>query len=182
LAGDPDPANRANEALARLSPLLRDHLRARYRLLIHLEQDLVQQTLADLFALLGRRTALPSDDELSALAFTILKRRVADLFRSEARSRAWQELGSEPLQEAESPSAERVARYRRLMALVLSQIGELPPDDQRLLLADVTPGSSNDAFSASERQRLSRLRKQLRTTIQREVGAPLEQYLGGHDG
>jgi DNA-directed RNA polymerase specialized sigma24 family protein len=165
-------------AASDIVPDLRAMLRGRYRLLAHLQDDLIQQTLSDLHGyLLAASKPDMSDEDLRAITFSILKRRVADAFRDDARRRALNEALDEPASEPTAPSAERVVRYRRMLQAVLRHVGELDPGDQALLLAEVTPGAEAGAMSPAQRKRLSRLRERIRAALERELGATPSDYL-----
>jgi DNA-directed RNA polymerase specialized sigma24 family protein len=162
--------------------MLREHLRGRFRLLLHIEDDLVQQTLIDLDRFLASRTEPVPDDELRAVGYTIFTRRIADTFRAEAREKALWSLTADSLEERQSPSAETVVRYRRMLVSVLRRIGAMAPEDQTLLLREVMPGSESGPQSPNDRKRLSRLRKELAAAIEHEVGTSPKNYLGGASG
>jgi DNA-directed RNA polymerase specialized sigma24 family protein len=178
---DQEAQDRAAAAARDVAPSLRQHLRSRFRLLAHEEDDLVQQTLVDLHVFLAKQdTSALTDSDLRALAFTIFNRRIADRIRADARDRAFASL--QLLDEPAAPSSERVVRYRRLLVAVLRHVASLSPDDQLLLLEDVLPQAKEAAHSGSDRKRRTRLRQMLSVAIEREFGAQPKDYMGETDG
>ena len=148
-----------------LAPELRRFLRSRYRLVSDPE-DLVQETLSDLYRhLLGRDAAQVSNDELRALSFTILKNRVADRYRAEARAFAAKSAAGEQDIEAAAPSSERVAGYRELLTLVLGFMATMDESDRSLLWNEAVGSDRTAGLGAADRQRLSRLRARLRRLL-----------------
>lgn len=149
-----------------LTPALRQFLRSRFRLVSD-HEDLVQQTLSDLHRfLLTRLPKRPyAEDETRALAFSILKRRVADRFRNEARSFAALELGRARNELSLEPSAETVAGYRELLGTVLNFIAEMDGADRQLLLSEALGTDRSGSLPPADRQRLSRLRERLRKRL-----------------
>jgi DNA-directed RNA polymerase specialized sigma24 family protein len=178
--GDPRTDQREEfERLAEsLSPALRRYLRRRFHALGAEHDDLIQDTLADLLAYLERREgAVPSDQEVTALAFAILKRRAADRYRDAARRAA---AGLPEELPAEDADVEKGARYRQLLAAVLLLLTDLDDESQRLLLREqLLPGDAPEVLSAAQRKRLSRLREELRRRLRSRFGTSPEDFLKG---
>lgn len=159
-----DAGKLAEAAALDIAPQLKQFLRTHYRLVPD-HDDLVQQALGDLFRfLLNRSGSGTSPDELRALAFAILKRRVSDRFREDAKKFALQSR-NQGGQESLAPSTETVAGYRELLAAVLGFIAEMDEDDRSLLLNEAVGSERNQAMPPVERKRLSRLREQLRQLL-----------------
>lgn len=174
-------AGKLAEAAARdIAPQLEQFLRTRYRL-VRDHDDLVQQTLSDLFRyLLNRNASETPPDELRALAFSILKRRVSDRFREEARNFALRSCHPGD-HESLAPSTETVASYRELLTTVLGFIAEMNENDRSLLLNEAIGSERALAMPAAERQRLSRLRGQLRQLLLRKGVSPQDIKEDTHD-
>lgn len=157
----------AEAAALDIAPQLKKFLRTHYRLVPD-HDDLVQQTLANLFRYLLNRSGFEtSPDELRALAFAILKRRISDRFREDAKRFALQN-SSNSGQESFAPSTETVAGYRELLATVLGFIAEMDEDNRSLLLNEAVGSERTQAMPPAERKRLSRLREQLRQLLLRK--------------
>jgi DNA-directed RNA polymerase specialized sigma24 family protein len=161
-----------------IAPDLRRLLRSRYRLVPD-HDDLIQDTLLDLQVYLRTRELDGPPDSLRALAFTILKRRVMDRFREEAKSYAAGVIDASP--EPTTQSAETVASYRQLLVAVLGLIARMDPADRDLLLDEAAGSDRQSAMSAATRQRLSRLRGQLREFL-RQKGVSPGDLKEGNDG
>ena len=71
----PDARGASEQRFESIRTELRNFLRRRYRLLANEHEDLLQQTLADLFEATQSRLAPVPDEELTALAYAILRRR-----------------------------------------------------------------------------------------------------------
>lgn len=164
-------------AIRSLIKSLRNYLGARYHFVAD-HEDLVQQTLADLYgAASAKQDGFAEQDQITPLAFTILKRRIADRFRIEAKEFAWAMLAEN---EQVAPSTEVVAMYRQRLALTMAFIAELPAADRMLLLHSSQDGDSF-AMPATDRKRLSRLRIQLRDLLERKALSS-GKTRGGNDG
>jgi DNA-directed RNA polymerase specialized sigma24 family protein len=134
----------------------------------------------------------PVRDERSHLhkvAIVILKRRIADKFRGTLarQSQSLNALNDDVLDsEAVGPerrliSKERQLSVRRLLAVVRSALDQMPPED-RDLIALISQGvAPRAALSDRDRQRLSRIRKRLRTHIARRLGYEVADLLKADD-
>lgn len=168
---------------ALLSPLLRQFLRRRYRLLASEHDDLVQQVLEGFLRFLSTHAgSIPPSTEWPAIGLTILKRRIADRFRDSAlrAAVAIEELDEDEAQLVDqSAGVDDVVRYRRLLSTVFVLISEMGSADQALLLDEVaTPGGPEVAMSSTDRKRLSRLRESLRERLLLKFGVKPEDYFG----
>jgi DNA-directed RNA polymerase specialized sigma24 family protein len=157
---------------------LENHLRRRYRLLRNEHEDLLQQTLSDLFEATRDRLATFPDEELTALAYAILKRRIVDRFRRETRS-VIQDMPSDAVPEPHDDGTfvDRM-HYRRLLRAVLSLVDELTPE-QKALVLDESASNADGSRTPAQRQQLRRLRAHLRSRLATEYGIRIDdQSLG----
>lgn len=181
VAGRPGPeADRG--AIEALLPGLRTHLLAYLRR--HLPQleadheDLVQETLAGVvgWARRGERRKLPAP-EAKALATVILKRRVADLFRVQARQWALHQAIDPKETSPTGPDARQLLLTRALRCAV-AFLADADPEDRELVTLLVGESSWNRPLTAGERKRLQRLRGRLRTYILEHLGDSVSEILG----
>ncbi|UTY58323.1 hypothetical protein [Massilia sp. erpn] len=149
--------------------------------------DLAAQTLSDVWSYLGGlQGATPlARDEVRKLAFTVFRRRAADLFRRRAQQPL---LSMEEVPDAvqtvaeEGPGKERALLYRRMLRICLAEMAGVNEED-RLLLARVADldsayvAADHEALAPRERQRLRRLRLRLAEAIRREMGEDARQLL-----
>lgn len=158
---------------------LKSYLRRRYRLLANEHEDLLQQTLSDLFEATRKRSEPIADEELAALAYAILKRRIVDRFRRETRS-VIEDLPSEvPAEPHDDGTFDDRMHYRRLLRAVLVLVDELTPDQQALVL-DERASDADGPRTPAQRQQLRRLREHLRSRLATEFGIRIDdQSLGG---
>lgn len=157
-------------------------LRRRYYSLASSHEDLVHSALRDVIEYLGQRSDLQlGDPELTALGTTILKRRIADLLDHDRRWRTSED--SDDLAEAGVGAAsEQALSYVRVLRAISQLLGEMDPYDRSLLLRDIDPASvglSEEPLGVSDRVRLSRLRKGLRTALLERFGISIQDELGG---
>lgn len=167
------------DAFAELYPKWKTWLRFRYSALAGIHTELLQDAAADLseYVLkIGKRQL--SNAEISKLGFTILKRRVADVFRGKAMD--WVEhlpLDLLPSRDRRS-DPELVARYAKLLRLLVGLVAQLDRHDRDLLLRDSNPGDHKHvAMTPAERQQLSRLRERLRAELRGRYGIEVSEYL-----
>lgn len=173
-----DEVSKTLEWAAReIAPDLRRLLKARYRLVAD-HDDLVQQTLLDLRDYIGRNDQKEPVD-LRRIAFTILKRRLIDRFRGDAKAAADAVAGRAP--EPLAPSTETVVSDRQLLFAVLGFIAEMAPQDRDLLLDEASGTERAGPMPPAMRQRLSRLRAQLRDFLQAK-GVSASELREGNDG
>lgn len=175
-----DPGGASNRRFQEVSVALRSFLRRHYRLLANEHDDLLQQTLADLFESTRRTRAPLPDDELNALAYSILKRRIVDRFRRETRS-VVENIDPAVVPEPHDEGTFDVRmHYRRLLRAVLLLVNELSPEQQALLLDEAPPVRAGRARSAAQRQQLRRLRESLRMRLVNEYGIRIDdESIGG---
>lgn len=162
------------------------HLRARLPALPQEHDDLVQETLLDLTREVNERgaeypaswKARRSDldeadkDRFHALAFTILRRRVADYFTR--RHRDWTRSG-DLLRTAHTafptePSAERQYLVAQLLRTCVEFLSELSEDERRLVMHVTLTADTKAPLSAADRQRLHRLRRRLALDVATRFG------------
>jgi DNA-directed RNA polymerase specialized sigma24 family protein len=166
-----------------VAPVLRQHLRHRYRVLAGDHDDLLQQTLEDMLRYFGSLPgSLPPVEQWPAIGTAILKRRIVDRFR-EATARA--SISIEEMTDEEStpedPMAvtDEIVQYRRLLATVMRLMSQLPPADQALLLEELDPSSAAALpLSSTDRKHLSRLRQRLREQLENKFGVAPEDVFG----
>ncbi len=158
-------------------------------------EDLVQEALADLANRIGEGgegipqswldAAPPESEEdrthLVRLARTILRRRVADLFRARVRGRADEPVESEPesviSHERPSDRALQTAELLRVTSEILESLA--PNDREALLLAAERDGERVEGrMPDKDRQRLSRARSRLLERLRERLGdSPLRELL-----
>ncbi|MCI0627701.1 MAG: hypothetical protein L0387_39630 [Acidobacteria bacterium] len=154
-------------------------LRLRHRSLAHVHTEIVQDATTDLIQYLSEhKNQAHSDEDIRRIGFTILRRRVADEFR--ARTVQWAE--DFPLDELPStdPSSnpEEVLRYASLLRAVTGLIARLnKPSRELLLRVEAGTDAAEVALSDAERQRLSRLRAELRRQLAETYGIDIKQFL-----
>lgn len=175
---DEKQSGRFEALLLKLHPRWIAWLRLRHHSLEHVHSDILQDASADLIKYLSPHEGqVHSDEDISRIGFTILRRRVADEFRS--RTIQWAE--DFPLDELPStdPSGnpEEVLRYAKLLRAVISLMAKLDKPSRELLLRDEGgAGASDTPLSDAERQRLSRLRADLRQQLAQTYGIDIKQF------
>lgn len=178
---------------AELRHALQDYGRSRFPALRRDIDDLVAQSLADLWAYLKRepdtneRDAKVSMDieasTLRKLAFTIFKRRAADAYRQGAKLWVTDSLESDAaknnIADTSGVDADRAALFRRMLQVCIAELADAPAEDRTLLaVASGLSGPRGKAMSARDRQRLHRLRMRLAAAIRRELGEDAAALLG----
>lgn len=178
--------------LVRVGPEARRWLGNKYQSIRHLHDDLVGETIVQLTAYLNDKPATvppswfnndgPHESErwrFQSFALTLLKRRVMDHFRSDFR--AWTvelsaDLYDSDTQDAEHPTNESDARFELTRAARdLIRILATLPDADRLLMEELALGGRDTPLTSAERQRISRLRRQLLKELQKKLGRdPIE--------
>jgi hypothetical protein len=106
------------------------------------------------------------DGEIQRIGFSILRRRVADAFR--ARILAWND--SEALDQvpdtAGGADVERVSEYSKLLRVVMGLLAALDRESRDLVVRGGNARAEGDAaLSDAERQKLSRLRTELKRQL-----------------
>lgn len=153
-------------------------LRLYHRSLNQVHSEIIQDTSADLIQYLSRhKGSVHSDDDISRVGFTILRRRVADEFRS--RTIQWVE--DFPMDELPntnlSNNPEEVLRYVSLLRAVIGLMAKLDRSSRELLLRAEYGGTADAPLSDAERQRLSRLRAELRRQLAENYGVDIKLFL-----
>lgn len=175
-------------ATSELRAMLLLDLRRKFAGLRSRHEDLVHEALADLADRIAQggegvppswlSPEEPQDPEdrahLARLARTILRRRVADLFRARVRGRADEPVESEPesvpSHAVRSDRAAQTAELLRITAEVLESLGV--HDREALLLAAEREGERVEGrMPDRDRQRLSRARARLLERVRERLGA-----------
>jgi DNA-directed RNA polymerase specialized sigma24 family protein len=181
-------------ATVELRAMLQGDLRRRIPALKSRHEDLVQETLADLSDRIAEggegvpsswlAIETPSDEDrahLARLARTILRRRVADLFRARVRGRADEPVEAEPeailSRERDADRAAHTAELLRITALAMEALSA--NDREALLLAAERDGERVEGrMPDKDRQRLSRARSRLLAILRERLGdSPLVDLL-----
>lgn len=163
-----DEEHKAGQA-RELVAALKAYLQARARGLAVDHDDLVQQTLADLYQTEQQKhpgQPLPVHALHTALA--ILRRRVADRYRELSRDVVLQhsaQFDLSVLVGVDDDSALVLSQQRRLRR-ALNFIARLDGRDRRLLMEQIQIFGSRRARTPAERKQLSRLRARLRAEIE----------------
>lgn len=174
-------ANKAGSAFADtaadLTPRMHRFVLRNAPHLAHLAEDLVQQSLANLLEFVGKRSGRISPEETQAVAFTILRRRIADHHRDTLR-RIIQESSNESLPDvASGENIEHATSVRRILWSVLGFLAELDATERTLLLREELPGESMASpLAVADRKRLSRLRNRLRDHVRNSFGMEIEEF------
>lgn len=167
---DPVAERKAKHA-RELVAALRSHLQARARGLAGDHDDLIQQTLADYYAIerpRPKRRSLPDDGVRTALA--ILRRRVADRYRELSRDQVLQHsvrLDRAAMPDVDDDDIALVLARRRLLRKALQFIARMDERDRHLLMDRIQLLGASPARTPAERKQLSRLRARLRREIER---------------
>jgi hypothetical protein len=178
---------------AELRDALQNYGRSRFPALRRDIDDLVAQSLADLWAYLKREPDTNERDAkvsmeieastLRKLAFTIFKRRAADAYRQGAKRWVTDSLESDAaknnIADTSGVDADRAALFRRMLQVCIAELADAPAEDRTLLaVASGLSGPRGKAMSARDRQRLHRLRMRLAAAIRRELGEDAAALLG----
>jgi len=124
--------------------------------------------------------------ELKKLAITILKRRIADYFRS-GTTKWWNQVityDSDVIYSENSYFSEKNILYIRMLKVCFDALGSMPRED-RDLIAFITGQASHKngiaieakPLTSRERQRLRRIRLKLLGEIKRELGFEVSELL-----
>jgi hypothetical protein len=157
----------AVEKVERLLPELYARWRAqlrRHSRLMSSHDDILQLTARDLLAAAGVGSEPLEDGDVRRLGSAILKRRIADAYRTEVRRWA----RHEPLEDDQHIAAdvnsdpERVAHFSMLLRSVVGLMADLDIEDRELLLRSLRDDISLKAMTDAERKQLSRVRERLR--------------------
>lgn len=161
----------------KLHPRWMAWLRLYHRSLDQVHSEILQDASADLIQYLSRHErSVHSDEDISRIGFTILRRRVADEFRS--RTIQWAE--DFPMDELPntdlSNNPEEILRYSNLLRAVIGLMAKLNKPSRELLLRGEY-GAVDVPLSDTERQRLSRLRAELRRQLVEIYGIDIKKFL-----
>lgn len=165
--------------LAKLRPLWMNWLRLRHRSLVHAHDDIVQDATVDLIAYVSKDAQRKrSEEEIRKIGFTILQRRVADRFRAGVLEWAEHSQPDELPSTDSSSDLDRALAYRKLLRAVMSMLAQLDGPSRDLLLGDEAIGPDAAApLSAAQRQRLSRLRAELRRQLEEKYNIDVRRLL-----
>jgi hypothetical protein len=165
----------------RLDALLQDvrsqwhaWLRRRLPALEALHKDIVQDTAGDLVEYMSThdRAELPNED-VRRIGFTILKRRAADATRRWSSSASRQVSLTEAVEPAVSGELGRAEEYRELLLM-----GTLDQESRELLVRGEYPTNGEPApLSDAQRQKLSRLRHELRRKLAEQYRLEVDNIL-----
>ena len=175
--------------VAQLQRLLRARANGHFPALRAHADDLVGQTLQDLWRFAARRPELfeklepvvgqdlagKAWDDVSRIALAIFSRRAADLYRHEAARWAKESLreASDVALEVQSadPSLPRHLLLRQMLKVCIAELALFSPKDRETLWTLIGESGEHVApRTEAERQRLSRLRKRLAEAIQKRLG------------
>ncbi len=170
----------------RLDALLQDvrsqwqaWLRRRLPALESLHKDIVQDAAGDLVEYMSTRDRadLP-DEEVRRIGFTILRRRAADATRRWSSSASRQVSLTEAFEPAVSGELGRAEEYRKLLRAVIELMGSLDQDSRELLVRGEYPTKGDPApLSGAQRQKLSRLRHELRRKLAEQYRLEVDNIL-----
>jgi hypothetical protein len=166
------------QALAEAYPQWRSWLRFRYPTLASHHPDFIQDAAADLteYVRAGRPERFTHSD-LSRIGFAILKRRVVDHFRAATSRWADRVAAVNSSDRASDPDPAEPATYAQVLPLVVAYVARLSATDRDLLIRHSDAIEHRNPMTGAERQRLSRLREQLRDYMQREHRINIRQFL-----
>jgi DNA-directed RNA polymerase specialized sigma24 family protein len=151
-----------------LQALWLNWLRIRHREIRVQHQDLVQDAAEDLIRWIDSRMAKPpTEDEIRAVGFRILQRRVADVFRDKVAH--WADIKDSEVEQIDfstTANPTKAISHAQLIKALVRLLARLRPDDRDLLLGRELGSVTQDPpVSAASRQRLHRLRSQLRESL-----------------
>lgn len=179
-------AGLSDEQLHRLRRALRDYGRVRFPALQSELDDLVAQTVSDLWEFLSLRAATPAGaghDDIWRLAYTLFRRRAADAYRKGAQRWALGMDSLDGLTEADQSDPadarhKQALLYQRMLRICVAELAQSDPQD-RLLLAGIAglEDKPRGAMAARDRQRVHRLRRRLAEAIRRELGEDAQRLL-----
>lgn len=174
----------SGKQLISLREALRNYGRSRFPSLRDEVDDLVAQTITDLWEYLNTYSGDGKngldEDSIRKISFSIFKRRVVDFFRRNARRWA---LSVDDAPEIETVGTEPVDNstlllYKRALKICLAELSLVADEDKLLLSIVVDDGDeAASARTPRERQRLHRLRKRLSSAIRNELGEDAKKIL-----
>ena len=183
--------------VAQLQRLLRARANGHFPALRAHADDLVSQTLQDLWRFAARRPELfekleprvgqdlagEAWDGVSRIALAIFSRRAADLYRHEAARWAKESLSQETDAAAlavpsADPSLPRHLLLRQMLKVCIAELALFSPKDREILWTLIGESGEHKApRTEAERQRLSRLRKRLAEAIHKRLGESAKTLL-----
>ena len=151
--------------LQALGPRFRRYLAYHHFALREQHEDIAQAALADTLDYLKAQpgSGAADEDEVARIGFTILKRRIADAFRDNARQWALRHGG-----ESDEPSTLGAADsldYTRTLRAVVELMATLEPRERDLLAGAALGERFGRARSDAERKALSRARAILKERL-----------------
>jgi len=164
---------------------LQQYGRSRFPALHNDVDDLVAQSLSDLWEFLGRQAdaglnrrsprpeSTPDPTILRKVAFTIFKRRAVDALRGPAKRWAIESLEAieEMPADSEGTQFERAILLQKMLQVCIAELAEASVQDRALFALATGFGRQQDgAMDARSRQRLHRLRERLAAAIRRDLG------------
>jgi len=173
------------DQLGELGRAARAYLRRHFPAIVDAHDDIVNEGQAQLAALLSRKPSqypqswfggeVPSPEEqayLCQLSHTILRRRIADHYRG--RLKAPHAVGLDDVPEEQLSGSgedyEQRLTHVRMLHVCMDFIAALPVEDQVLVSMLSGELERSAPLSASERQRVHRLRRRLADEIERQLG------------
>lgn len=160
-----------------IATALSRYLRARTRVLLSDQDDLIQQTLLDVYRRNVEMKAPHDIEEARLVAFSILRRRLVDRYRQVARSVVAEKFPDSVIDTPQDGDVPSAVSYRQLLLKVLKLIAFMSPRDQDLILDDVLPNSRISPWSEAERKQISRLREQLRRDLAEKFSIDIKDAL-----
>jgi DNA-directed RNA polymerase specialized sigma24 family protein len=166
-----------NAALQVLGPRLRRYLAYHHFALREQHEDLVQAALADTLAYLNALPApgVEDEDEVARIGFTILKRRVADAFRDNAKQWALKQSGDPD--EPTTDDATESLDYKRTLRTVIELMATLEPRERDLIAGAALGQRLGRPHSDAERKALSRARASLKAKLWTRHRIDLDRFL-----
>lgn len=165
----------SEKQIAELGRRLCRHGHMKFPLLRAEIDDLAALAIGELWKFLKERPPGPAldGDSILRLGYAIFNRRAADLYRKSAAQLANHDdaVSLEEHPDEGMGDLPKNLLYRRMLAICAAELATLPEQDRTLIAmaAGLAPGA-DVAMTATERQRLSRVRKRLAAAIQRELG------------
>lgn len=179
--------------LPQLSAEMRNYLGKRVPTMKGEHDDLVNEALSDLASVIQRRPSMfpgswsasgpPREEEqahLRRLAMRILRRRVSDLFREQARrwARSTDVENLLNVSDPHAPTAERRLMLANALRITLGVLANWSlPDRELFSMGSIGPNRRIKALTARERHRIRKLREELRAEIVSALGASVTEIL-----
>jgi hypothetical protein len=159
------PADRLDTILKEIRPQWMAWLRRRRPGLQSWHEDVVQDAATDLVQHVSapERRDL-SDEDVRRIGFTILRRRAADSFRDKVLS--WDSSALDQIADAaRGANPEQVQEFTKVLRVVLELLAPLDRKTRNLIAHSQTSSLDDAPLSDAERQRLARLRADLRRQL-----------------